>query len=152
MNEKEILTLLIYCNELDGRHSPNEIKVAAWFDVFRETCADMPLFFAQQVARKHYSNLDAMIAPNVFIKEWTQHKRQKELADTARDATGRHCGRGGCMCTHTEPCFKGWIDRIDNTATAPCSTCRPVLAKVLAVIPPPGMRNPGDWARVREDA
>ena len=24
--------------------------------------------------------------------------------------TGKPCGRAGCLCTHTEPCDKGWIE------------------------------------------
>lgn len=146
MNQKDVLALLVYCNELDGRHAPNELKVTAWFDVFQESAPDLQLGFAQQTARKHYAGTDVMIAPNTFVREWKEHQRSFSVAQMTLHQ--RHCGLPTCLCTHDEPCFKGWIDREDGSATAPCRFCREELAGVLAVIPPPGMRRPSDWERL----
>lgn len=146
MNQKDVLALLVYCNELDGRHAPNELKVAAWTEVFDESAKGMTLPFAQNVARKHYSMTDDMVAPFVFVREWRNERRKFSLVDV--QAHGRGCGFAGCRCTHEEPCFKGWVDREDGSATAPCKQCRSELAGVLAVIPPPGMRRPSDWEKL----
>lgn len=46
-----------------------------------------------------------------------------------------HCYRKGCLCTHTEPCDRGWMDLPELTVhgypyqrVAPCPTCRPEAA------------------------
>jgi len=150
MNEQDTLALLIYCNELDGRISPNEIKVQAWADVFNESAREMPFNFAQKVAKKHYSIVDVLITPNTFVKAWSDHRRfRTELQMTdAAEVSERHCKQVGCMCTHSGACFKGWID-IDSQTTAPCRVCRASLATVLDEIPPLGMRQDHDMARIR---
>lgn len=145
VNEIDVLTLLMYCNELDGRHAPNEIKVQAWYDVLVQGAPDMSLSFAREAARRHYSMLDVMITPSTFIRAWTKSVRAQEAVLTDGEA---HCQRGGCMCTHTSPCFRGWVDLVDGT-TSPCLTCRGSLAAVIAEIPPLGKRKEMDYARIR---
>ena len=62
--------------------------------------------------------------------------------------TEAHCGRHGCVCTHTGACFKGWMDR-DDGPTAPCRMCRPELDERLANIPSPGFRSAADLTHLR---
>lgn len=144
MTDQEILTLLIYLNELDGRHSPNEIKVKAWADVFSESAPDMPLQFARSAARKHYSLLDDMCTPAVIVRAWKRNNSGKHDGSEVSDA---HCRKAGCSCSHNV-CYRGWID-LDNGTTKPCGVCRDSLARVLAEIPPPGMRSDHDFSRIR---
>lgn len=150
MNEKDTLALLIYCNELDARHSPNEMKVRAWHDVFRESCSGMTLAFASDVARKHYSLVDAMLTPNVFVKAWNDHVHARAIGSLQMDVEqmDRHCKRSSCQCAHTDPCYRGWLDNDKGTAV-PCPNCRSSLARVLGQIPPLGMRNDHDMAKIR---
>lgn len=35
-----------------------------------------------------------------------------------------HCRRHGCTCSH-RACYRGWRDKPDQHATAPCVDCRP---------------------------
>jgi hypothetical protein len=150
MNSREVFALLTYCTELDGRHSPNELKVAAWLDVFNAEAADMTADFARTVARKHYARQDTMLTPATFVREWKQAQGSKALGGLMHDSQDRHCRRANCRCTHEAPCYRGWHDREDNASTAPCPVCRAELAHLVAMIPPPGRRVPGDWARVDE--
>ena len=146
MNSKEVLSLLIYCNELDGRHSPNEAKVVAWTDVL-SICPDMPLSFAKEVAKRHYGKFEEMLAPSQILKAW-QHRQEALRAAVESRQTERACGRSGCLCTHTAPCYKGWIDDPSGDTTAPCPNCRAELRQILSEIPGPGMRSAAHIARI----
>lgn len=148
MIEKDVLSLLIYCNELDGRHTPNELKVRAWADVFRESCSTMPLPFAIEIVKRHYSILDAMITPAVFVKAWAQHQSVQSSLNVDAEKSDRHCRKSECTCTHDGPCYRGWLDN-DRNVAVPCPNCRRSLAKVLSEIPPPGLRKDHDMARIR---
>lgn len=147
MNDTEILGLLVYANELDGRHSPNEAKVYAWQEVLAEGAPAMTLAFARDAIRRHYSKLDVMVTPAMLVQAWRKHSAVATSARISNAATlEAHCGRADCPCQHTD-CFKGWHD--SDTETSPCSRCRPSLARVLAHIAPPGDRNEHDWALLR---
>lgn len=46
--------------------------------------------------------------------------------------SGPSCGRRDCLCTHTDPCDRGWLPlppRVlhgkDYERVAPCAVCRP---------------------------
>ena len=145
MNEEDVLSLLIFCNELDGRHSPNDIKVQAWREVFIQGAPDMHLTFARDAARRHYALLDVMITPSSFVRAWTKFKR---LEDSLSVDSLAHCQRAGCMCTHTGQCYRGWVDDVQYS-TKPCPICRGSLAQVLGEIAPLGQRRERDYARIR---
>jgi hypothetical protein len=150
MNDTEALALLIYCNELDGRHSPNELKVKAWQDVFADSASAMTVAFAKDIARKHYALLDAMITPSTFVKAWRENRQMRAITtmNLDEDQADRHCRFSNCQCTHTGPCFRGWIDS-EGSSTSPCRVCRPSLASILDEIPPLGKRQDQDEARIR---
>lgn len=42
------------------------------------------------------------------------------------------CRLPGCQCTHTDGCVAGFLDDDEYGAT-PCPTCRPDLARIVAV-------------------
>jgi len=149
MNEHEVLTLLLYCTELDQRHSPNEVKVAAWSDVFSAEAFGMGLEFAQGVARKHYGLLDEMISPAVFVRAWREHRRFTGVSKPVVGDVERHCGKTGCRCTHGQPCYRGWIDFEGEPYTTPCGVCRADLRDALAKIPPPGQREQFHYEQLR---
>lgn len=149
MTDAEVLGLLIYANELDGRHSPNEAKVLAWQDVLRDAASGMTVEFARDTIRNHYAATDAMLTPATLVASWKKHARylsesRKALTDTSPE---RHCGKQNCVCTHGDPCFKGWIDFDDYTS--PCRMCRGDLANTLDLIAPLGKRSDHDWATLR---
>lgn len=141
MTEQEVAALLVFLNELDGRHSPNEIKVRAWKEVFDQSARGMTTSFARDVAQQHYALLDEMITPSAFVRAWGL---RRQVSETFNDA---HCRQRGCQCRH-QVCYRGWIDDEDGK-TRPCGMCRSSLAQVLAEMPPPGQRNEQDWARLR---
>lgn len=149
MNAPDVLTLLLYCTELDQRHSPNEVKVAAWVDVFSNEAFGMGLEFAQGVARKHYAVLDEMISPAVFVRAWREHRRFTVASQPVLGDSDRHCGKKTCVCTHGEPCYRGWIDFEGAGYTTPCGVCRADLRDALAKIPPPGQREQFHYEQVR---
>lgn len=149
MIDAEVLGLLIYANELDGRHSPNELKVAAWQDVLQESAPGMTVEFARDTIRKHYAATDAMLTPSTLVGAWSKQRRyvaesRMALTDVSPE---RHCGKQNCICTHGDPCFKGWIDYDDYTS--PCRMCRGDLANALDMIAPLGKRSEHDWATLR---
>lgn len=150
MNDNEILGLLIYATELDGRHTPNEAKVYAWREVLDEGAPGMTVEFARDVIRKHYANQDVMLSPAMLVRA---HREQRRSATDARLALSgsnseAHCGRTDCACTHTEPCFKGWFDELPGV-TSPCPVCRPTLANALDWCAPLGQRTDADYSRIR---
>lgn len=59
------------------------------------------------------------------------------------------CSWAECRCSHTSPCYKGWIDSPDGTTTAPCPNCRPSLSGVLQFVGGPGQRTAADGALIR---
>lgn len=148
MNPDEVLGLLIYANELDGRHSPNEAKVLSWSEVLNSGAPGMTLDFAKEQVTRHYGLSDQMLAPSVLVTAWKQYQRSVADARIARGSGHEaHCGRGGCLCTHSDECFKGWIDH--DGGTAPCPICRPSLADAIYAMPEPGDRNQHDYATLR---
>ena len=151
MNDNDILGLLIYANELDGRHAPNEAKVYAWKEVLDDAAPGMPLAFARDVVRRHYGLTDAMVSPAIIVKAWNDNRRAKSEAAIALSGSSveAHCGMKDCRCTHAEPCFKGWFDNQDNTVT-PCPICRRSLSEVLHKISPLGMRSAHEYTMIRQ--
>lgn len=148
MNANDVLGLLIYANELDGRHSPNEAKVLAWQTVIASQAPGMTVDFAKEAITTHYARTDLMLSPVVLVTAWKQHTRSTNEARMARQGgVESHCGRGGCACTHTGECYKGWIDH--DAGTAPCPVCRPTLADAIYAMPEPGSRNEHDFATLR---
>lgn len=149
MTDAEVLAILIYANELDGRHSPNEAKVLAWQDVLQDAAPGITMQFARDRIREHYASTEAMLTPANLVASWKKHARysiesKKALADVSPE---RHCGKQNCVCTHGDPCFKGWIDYDDYTS--PCRMCRGDLANTLDLIAAPGSRSDHDWATLR---
>ena len=148
MNDNDVLALLIYANELDGRHSPNELKVRAWREVFDSEAPGMTVDFAKDQVTRHYAITDVMLSPVVLVTAWKQHSRTvSESRLVARGASEAHCGRPGCDCVHSDGCFKGWLDRDDSVAA--CPICRPTLADALYKMPPPGQRSERDFSVLR---
>jgi len=149
MNDNDVLGLLIYANELDGRHAPNEAKVYAWQEALQEGAASLTVDFAKDFIRKHYANTDVMLSPSMLVTAWNKSRR---IAAEARLALEHHnpethCGRAGCRCTHEAPCYKGWIDT--DYTTSPCAICRSDLSRVLTKIGPPGHRSASDFSLIR---
>ena len=147
MNANEVLGILIYANELDGRHSPNEAKVLAWQEVINSEAHAMTARFARETIAKHYAATDSMLSPSLLVKAWREHERNASDARVAKEgASETHCGRSGCSCGHDGDCFKGWVD---SDVTAPCPVCRPTLANAIYAMPSPGSRSSHDWAALR---
>ena len=149
MNDNDVLGLLIYANELDGRHAPNEAKVYAWQEVLESGAPGITVEFAKEQIRKHYGALDVMLTPATLVTAWRQARR---IAAEARIATEqrepeRHCGRPSCLCTHGEPCMKGWID--GDTTTSPCPVCRSDLSLTLGRVADVGYRTDSDQSLIR---
>lgn len=65
------------------------------------------------------------------------------------DGGERHCGMRDCMCTHVEPCYRGWMDNPNVHYTVPCPVCRRDLADVLDKISPLGYRSEAEQAMIR---
>lgn len=149
MTDDEILGLLIYANELDGRHSPNEAKIYAWREVLDAEAPGMTMAFAKEQITKHYGKMDTMLAPATLTNAWRAQRRIEAEARAARAGAEaeRHCGKAGCQCAHTDPCYKGWIDT--DYQTSPCRMCRYDLSEILYNIPEPGARSSHDHATIR---
>jgi hypothetical protein len=145
MTNEEVLGLLIYCTELDGRHSPNELKVLAWREVFDESAPGMDVGFAREAVRRHYGKYEEMVAPAGICRAWALSRQQKREEDILTiNQSEAHCPRRDCMCTHTNGCYRGWMDQPDREVAIPCVICRGELHDVLGAIPPPGQRTERD--------
>lgn len=148
LSDNEVLGLLIYANELDGRHAPNEAKVYAWQEIFQGSAQGMDAAYAKEAIRLHYSRTDDMISPAKIVQAWNHHQRAKREAKIAQSGgLESHCGKAGCPCTHQEPCFKGWLDG-DGSVQA-CPICRAGLSDALARVAPLGERSDHDHASIR---
>lgn len=149
MNDADVLGLLIYANELDGRHSPNEAKVYAWQEVLQESAPNMNVGFARDTITKHYANTDVMLTPATLVSAWKRYVKFQSDTHISASASSseRHCGKANCICTHGEPCFKGWVDY--DTYTSPCRMCRGDLANALDQIAALGQRSDHDWSTLR---
>lgn len=92
------------------------------------------------------------LMPGHLNRAWLDARsieRSRRDIATQRELLDSHCGRGGCVCTHSSGCYKGWIDGDNTHRTSPCHVCRPALADALAGVAPPGSRNESDWSRIR---
>jgi hypothetical protein len=148
MTTDDVLALLVYANELDGRHAPNDVKVLAWQEVINTEGRGMTLDFAKDQITRHYATTDVMLSPAVLVTGWRQKTRAENEARMSRQGgVERHCGRGGCVCTHTDECYKGWIDH--DRGTDACPVCRPSLADAIHAMPDPGSRSDHDFATLR---
>jgi hypothetical protein len=129
MNRDDALKLLAVGISLDPRlkggtgDDPDEmlLKAATWSGTLDN---DMPLSFAVETMRAHYSNNEQMIMPGHLNSRWRTQSRKTQHTDS-------HCGITGCVCVHRDGCYKGWIDN-DYGTTKPCPTCRPIVAERLA--------------------
>lgn len=149
MREVEVARLLAFANGLDQRQGIDTVKVQAWFAQFQQEAPSMEYLWAERYAARHYSEPEkGMLTPGHLVKAWREHLRLKADREfvTENDA---HCGHAYCACTHTGPCYKGWIDNDEGRTTAPCRVCRESLAKVLGEIAPLGYRSAHDQSRIR---
>lgn len=80
MTGEEVLALLAYATELDGRHAPNELKVAAWLDVLDAEAPGVSLQFARDVVREHYSRTDDMLTVSHLVARWRLHREADRAA------------------------------------------------------------------------
>lgn len=128
----------------------DEVAVEMWHASLDE---DMTPGFATSFVSTHYSDpsLDRdKVLPGHINRAWRQHRREQSRPALPRgaEATDRHCGRAGCGCTHTDPCYRGWLDEA-ATVAVPCRRCREELHDLLAEIPGPGGRTPADMSLLR---
>lgn len=147
MSPEDVLALLVYATELDGRHAPNAMKVAAWQDVINESAAGMTREFAQDQVRMHYARTSDMFAVSSLVSSWSRRREFDSAKKVDSDSHESHCGRQGCACVHERGCFRGWHDFDDRVV--PCGVCRPGLLGVLEEIPSPGGRGASDFTRLR---
>ncbi len=80
-----------------------------------------------------------------------ERTRREQLAneiDATSDRHLAHCDQRGCRCTHTNGCYKGWIELRDGQ-TKPCFNCREDALVRVSDVPPPGKRNGSDLALLR---
>lgn len=127
----------------------DEVAVEMWHASLDE---DMPAAFAAQViARMYAEDPDRKsLLPGHINREWRGYKnRQATLGPPeSAEARDRRCHVAECACTHSEPCYRGWLDDQGDGMAVPCRSCRPGLADVLATMPPPGSRTQADFARL----
>jgi hypothetical protein len=134
--------MLLFASTLDYRINNEPDTVQAWMLVLDE---GMSAEWASKFVRQHYRTTQAVLTPAVLNMAWVEFRshRNPALGDEA------HCGKQGCLCTHMDPCFKGWVPSVREGMTAPCGVCRADLVRVLGEINPAGLRNDGDFARLR---
>jgi len=152
MNELEVARLLAFANGLDQRHGIDDVKVQAWYAAFAQEAPTITYSFAQTFASRHYATDEkGMLTPAHLVKGWREHQRMVSDREYVTEGDA-HCGRRTCECTHTGPCFKGWIDGVHEHATSPCRVCRPTLAAALDSVAPLGYRSQHDQTVIRSHA
>lgn len=116
-----------------GSHtSPKRVPMPEWF---RAAVSDVR------------SGVKASNGDPVSIGQIFQSAMQLSDPKTVDDPDDAHCRRNGCACTHTDPCYRGWLDMPNGTG--PCQTCRSELWSALRYLPPPGERGEHDYATLR---
>ena len=144
MLKHEIAQMLLFASTLDYRINNEPDTVEAWSLVLEE---EMHGPWAAKYVKNHYKRTTAAITPALINEAWHDHRLR--LVNKEFEVTEAHCGFMACACMHISPCFKGWIDRDDNTAVSPCPVCRGDLSRLLDEIPPLGFRQEHDYARIR---
>lgn len=138
---------------------PTKETVAVWA---ASLYGEIPREFALQWLAVWYSEFrdpSGHVRPAHINKAWRDHVKlvthsnySKDKSKEDRALYERRCTRVGCTCSHTGPCYKGWIDSKDGDTTQPCQTCNPKLADRLSQMPPRGERNDSDFHAFRESA
>ena len=90
---------------------------------------------------KHFSKHDTAPTASSLNKAWTEHLSYKAIGQFDREMEEARCGFPECHCTHSDGCYKGWIDNDGGMTTAPCPRCRPSLYRTLHEINPLGQRT-----------
>lgn len=109
---------------------------------------DMTLPFAVEFIAKWYGELRTdkqTLKPGAFNAEWRDRRRVLPTGPVDGD---RHCKRGGCRCSHTDPCYRGWLEGLD--VASPCRVCRFDLFEALSRVPSRANRTLVDMAAVRD--
>lgn len=138
MNTHEAVQLLAIIGGFDARAIPTDeaslhLKAEAWARAFDQT---MPYRFAAANVVSHYASSDEPITPATTNDAW--HRANSNHGDD--DRMDSHCGKTGCICSHSAGCYRGWVDT--DATTEPCQQCRPMLAQTLRTMPEPGKRQP----------
>lgn len=147
MTTEEAATLLaelVHVGAVSKPANPQEagLTAVAWANVLHAT---MPLGQAQEAARTCAGERDGQfthITPGQVNSQWIHNCR----VDTARRNADSHvphdshCGRQGCICTHTGGCHRGWMEH-DPDRAVPCRECRASLVLRLSQVPEPARRE-----------
>lgn len=149
MRQAEVAALLVYANGLDQRQGTDDVKVQVWFDFFQSEAPDIDPAWAKGVIAHHYGQSSDMLTPAHLTTAWRKRKRLRAENEASGHAGEAACPFPGCMCAHTDGCFKGWLDGDGSGPTSPCPICRPSLATVLAQVGDPGTRTAADSAMIR---
>lgn len=128
----------------------DEVAVEMWHASLDE---DMSAAFATSFIAQHYADPTLgqdKVMPGHVNKAWRDYRRRQSVPQLPRgaEASDRHCGRQSCTCTHTDPCYRGWMDDVADAAV-PCRKCRQELHDLIAGMPEPGARSSADMAVLR---
>lgn len=116
-------------------------------DVFERRKAE-PIEITENMSRSDQIRARALERARRERREARQTERQARLSEPVipkpfepvradPNRPGAHCGRTGCLCTHTEGCDGGWIEvppsqvGYEAPVTA-CATCKPHAAAIFA--------------------
>jgi hypothetical protein len=142
MNLADTRTLIERINALDARISLTTSTIDAWAQLLDASARGMPLDFAMREVNAHHSRPDERpIRPADLIQAWrTARQAHGQLPSTP--VLDAHCKRGGCRCTHTPPCYRGFND--DNRGQF-CKTCNAIRQAAIDDMPSPGQRSQFDF-------
>lgn len=150
MNMQEVVLLLETLRVLQPQAS-DQVAAEVWHATLDD---DVDAKWALHWVTKHHGQPNAAkVVPGTVNAAWRAHTEANRLRLQLQEdqrAAERRCAILDCRCTHTDPCFKGWIDTPDGSTTSPCPVCRGSLVERLDTVPPPGSRTAADFARLRE--
>lgn len=77
MMQRDVAMLLALANGHDQRQSIDDVKVQAWWSIFEQEAADMPVDFAREAINRHYAVRTEMLMPAHVITAWRNYKQRR---------------------------------------------------------------------------
>jgi hypothetical protein len=78
LTQTEVALLLALANGHDQRQGIDDVRVQAWWDLFRQEAPDMTSEFAKEAINRHYALMTDMLMPAHLVTAWKYYKSRKK--------------------------------------------------------------------------
>jgi hypothetical protein len=93
MNQAEVAMLLALANGHDQRHGIDDVKVQAWFALFRQEAEGLTYEWAAQWVNAYHARSTEMLMPAHIVTAWREESAQNQITQLS----------AGVLCPHETP-------------------------------------------------